>query len=185
MFSPLGTEQLIRIVDLQLDALQQRLEDRRLTLDVSLAAKEWLCSHGFDPIYGARPLRRLVQTAIGDALAKEILAGAGRRRFDRQRRSLRGPRITHRPPRLGVAPLRQRKPHRVGVTRPEGRVLTPTRRGSAQLREVLLVLFLVGVEGNRDGDCNPRIVVDRHGVLPVKRNHLAHERRRQRAIGHR
>ncbi len=75
MFSPLGTEQLIRIVDLQLDALQQRLEDRRLTLDVSLAAKEWLCSHGFDPIYGARPLRRLVQTAIGDALAKEILAG--------------------------------------------------------------------------------------------------------------
>ena len=58
MFSPLGTEQLIRIVDLQLDALQQRLEDRRLTLDVSLAAKEWLCSHGFDPIYGARPLRR-------------------------------------------------------------------------------------------------------------------------------
>jgi len=76
MFSPLGTEQLIRIVDLQLDALQQRLEDRRLTLDVSLAAKEWLCSHGFDPIYGARPLRRLVQTAIGDALAKEILAGA-------------------------------------------------------------------------------------------------------------
>ena len=76
MFSPLGTEQLIRIVDLQLDALQQRLEDRRLTLDVCLAAKEWLCSHGFDPIYGARPLRRLVQTAIGDALAKEILAGA-------------------------------------------------------------------------------------------------------------
>ena len=75
MFSPLGTEQLIRIVDLQLDALQQRLEDRRLALDVSLAAKEWLCSHGFDPIYGARPLRRLVQTAIGDALAKEILAG--------------------------------------------------------------------------------------------------------------
>ncbi len=75
MFSPLGTEQLTRIVDLQLALLQQRLDDRRLTLAVTDAAKEWLASHGFDPIYGARPLRRLVQTAIGDALAKEILSG--------------------------------------------------------------------------------------------------------------
>ncbi len=76
MFSPLGTEQLTRIVDLQLVLLQKRLEDRRLTLEVTAAAKDWLVLHGFDPIYGARPLRRLVQTAIGDALAKEILSGA-------------------------------------------------------------------------------------------------------------
>jgi ATP-dependent Clp protease ATP-binding subunit ClpB len=76
MFSPLGKEQLRHIVDLQLLALQARLVDRRLTLDVTADAKDWLIAHGFDPIYGARPLRRLVQTAIGDALAKEILAGA-------------------------------------------------------------------------------------------------------------
>ncbi|MGV1036980.1 MAG: ATP-dependent chaperone ClpB [Candidatus Nanopelagicales bacterium] len=75
LFEPLGTEQLTHIVDLQIKALAARLVDRRLSLDVSDAAKEWLVLHGFDPIYGARPLRRLVQTAIGDALAKEILAG--------------------------------------------------------------------------------------------------------------
>ncbi len=76
MFSPLGVEQLTRIVDIQLASLQQRLDDRRLTLAVSDDAKQWLASHGFDPIYGARPLRRLIQTAVGDALAKEILGGA-------------------------------------------------------------------------------------------------------------
>ncbi len=75
MFEPLGMEQLVHIVDLQLHALEARLIDRRLALNVSQPAKEWLVSHGFDPAYGARPLRRLVQTAIGDALAKEILAG--------------------------------------------------------------------------------------------------------------
>ena len=52
MFSPLGTEELTHIVDLQLGALQKRLEDRRLTLDVTAAAKDWLVLHGFDPIYG-------------------------------------------------------------------------------------------------------------------------------------
>jgi len=76
IFDSLGTEQLTEIVDLQIQALAQRLEDRRLTLDVTPAAKEWLVLHGFDPVYGARPLRRLVQTAIGDALAKEILNGS-------------------------------------------------------------------------------------------------------------
>jgi len=75
MFNPLGTEQLTYIVDLQLAALQTRLVDRRLTLEVSEAAKQWLVLRGFDPIYGARPLRRLVQTAVGDSLAKRILAG--------------------------------------------------------------------------------------------------------------
>ena len=75
MFNPLGTEQLTYIVDLQLASLQKRLVDRRLTLEVSEAAKQWLVLGGFDPIYGARPLRRLVQTAVGDSLAKGILAG--------------------------------------------------------------------------------------------------------------
>lgn len=75
MFEPLGKDQLESIVNIQIDALQNRLADRRLTVDVTDAAKTWLVDNGFDPIYGARPLRRLVQTSIGDALAKEILAG--------------------------------------------------------------------------------------------------------------
>jgi NAD(P)-dependent dehydrogenase (short-subunit alcohol dehydrogenase family) len=75
MFNPLGTEQLTYIVDLQLDALQKRLADKRLTLEVTPAAKEWLVLNGFDPVYGARPLRRLVQSAVGDQLARGILAG--------------------------------------------------------------------------------------------------------------
>ena len=75
MFEPLGTEQLTSIVDLQIAAIQKRLDDRRMTLEVTQAAKDWLVLNGFDAIYGARPLRRLVQTAVGDQLAKAILAG--------------------------------------------------------------------------------------------------------------
>jgi ATP-dependent Clp protease ATP-binding subunit ClpB len=75
VFASLTTEELTRIVDIQVAALAQRLAGRRLTLDVTDAAREWLALNGFDPLYGARPLRRLVQTAIGDALAKELLAG--------------------------------------------------------------------------------------------------------------
>jgi ATP-dependent Clp protease ATP-binding subunit ClpB len=75
VFDALSTEDLTRIVDIQLAALQQRLAARRLTLDVTEAAREWLALNGFDPLYGARPLRRLVQTSIGDALAKALLAG--------------------------------------------------------------------------------------------------------------
>jgi len=75
MFNALGKEQLTFIVDLQLAALQNRLVDRRLTLEVTQAAKDWLVQGGFDPVYGARPLRRLVQSAVGDQLAKGILAG--------------------------------------------------------------------------------------------------------------
>jgi len=55
--------------------LDRRLAPRRITLVVSDAAKEWLALTGFDPAYGARPLRRLVQSAIGDALAKSLLSG--------------------------------------------------------------------------------------------------------------
>ena len=76
MFEPLDRKELTKIADLQINALQQRLDDRRITLDVTDDAKSWLVNRGFDPVYGARPLRRLVQTAIGDKLAKEILSGA-------------------------------------------------------------------------------------------------------------
>jgi ATP-dependent Clp protease ATP-binding subunit ClpB len=75
MFQPLSTEDLARIVDLQVDLLARRLEDRRLALEVTPAAREWLSLTGYDPVYGARPLRRLVQTAIGDRLARAILSG--------------------------------------------------------------------------------------------------------------
>ncbi len=78
MFEPLGMEELSGIVDIQLAALQARLADRRLTLDVTPAARDWLALNGFDPAYGARPLRRLLQTAIGDKLAKAILSGGVR-----------------------------------------------------------------------------------------------------------
>jgi len=75
IFDALTTDDLTRIVDLQVSRLARRLADRRLTLDVTPAAREWLAVTGFDPLYGARPLRRLVQSAIGDQLAKELLSG--------------------------------------------------------------------------------------------------------------
>jgi ATP-dependent Clp protease ATP-binding subunit ClpB len=75
MFDALSTDDLTHIVDLQLAALGRRLGARRITLDVTDAAKEWLAVTGWDPAYGARPLRRLVQQAIGDRLAKALLAG--------------------------------------------------------------------------------------------------------------
>ena len=74
-FDALTVAELTRIVDLQVESLQARLTDRRLTLEVSDAAKAWLAATGFDPAYGARPLRRLVQREIGDRLARGILAG--------------------------------------------------------------------------------------------------------------
>ncbi|MGZ4687619.1 ATP-dependent chaperone ClpB [Oryzihumus sp.] len=75
VFDPLSTEELSRIVDLQVAALARRLSDRRIALEVTDAAKEWLAITGYDPAYGARPLRRLVQTQIGDRLARALLAG--------------------------------------------------------------------------------------------------------------
>ncbi|MFM7147913.1 MAG: AAA family ATPase, partial [Actinomycetales bacterium] len=74
-FNPLDRAELGRVADLQLEQLQARLDDRRIVLDVTEDAKSWLVNRGFDPIYGARPLRRLVQTAVGDKLAKGILSG--------------------------------------------------------------------------------------------------------------
>ncbi|MGW2249378.1 ATP-dependent chaperone ClpB [Kitasatospora sp. NPDC001660] len=75
VFDPLGTGELSRIVDLQVARLGERLRERRLTLQVSEAARDWLALTGYDPAYGARPLRRLVQSAIGDQLARAILSG--------------------------------------------------------------------------------------------------------------
>ncbi|MDX2825728.1 ATP-dependent chaperone ClpB [Streptomyces ipomoeae] len=75
VFSALSKAELERIAGLQIDRLAKRLAERRLTLEVTPEALAWLADEGNDPAYGARPLRRLVQTAIGDRLAKEILAG--------------------------------------------------------------------------------------------------------------
>jgi ATP-dependent Clp protease ATP-binding subunit ClpB len=75
LFDPLTLEEIGRIVDLQVESLGRRLADRRLTLSVSPAAREWLALEGYDPAYGARPLRRLVQREIGDRLARHLLAG--------------------------------------------------------------------------------------------------------------
>ena len=76
VFDPLSQEQLTSIVDIQVEQLARRLSARRLTLQVSDAAKLWLAERGYEPAYGARPLRRLIQQAIGDTLARELLAGA-------------------------------------------------------------------------------------------------------------
>ncbi|MGV0379867.1 ATP-dependent chaperone ClpB [Corynebacterium lehmanniae] len=75
VFDPLSQDQLVGIVDIQLEGLAERLAARRLVLDVSDSAKSWLAERGYDPAYGARPLRRLIQQAIGDRLAKKLLAG--------------------------------------------------------------------------------------------------------------
>jgi ATP-dependent Clp protease ATP-binding subunit ClpB len=75
VFRALGSEELAGIVDIQVGVLARRLAARRLTLQVTDAAREWLALNGFDPVYGARPLRRLVQSAIGDPLARALLAG--------------------------------------------------------------------------------------------------------------
>jgi len=75
MFEPLDRDQLAKVAHIQIEQLQRRLDDRRITITVSDEAMQWLVNKGFDPVYGARPLRRLVQTAIGDKLAKGILSG--------------------------------------------------------------------------------------------------------------
>jgi ATP-dependent Clp protease ATP-binding subunit ClpB len=75
VFSPLTTDDLGQIVSLYIDRLERRLEERRLSLAVSPDARSWLAERGFDPIYGARPLRRLMQHEIDDKLAKAMLGG--------------------------------------------------------------------------------------------------------------
>jgi ATP-dependent Clp protease ATP-binding subunit ClpB len=75
VFDALSMDELSQIVELQVAALGRRLAERRLTLEVTPAAREWLALTGYDPAYGARPLRRLVQREIGDRLAKALLSG--------------------------------------------------------------------------------------------------------------
>ncbi|MEN9621100.1 MAG: hypothetical protein RL499_1293 [Actinomycetota bacterium] len=75
VFSPLSTDDLGQIVSLQIDRLERRLAERRLQLAVTPDARTWLAERGYDPVYGARPLRRLMQHEIDDALARAILSG--------------------------------------------------------------------------------------------------------------
>ncbi len=75
VFDSLSTAELTQIVDLQIERLAKRLSARRLSLRVTPAAREWLALTGFDPVFGARPLRRLVESAIGDKLARSLLSG--------------------------------------------------------------------------------------------------------------
>ena len=78
LFDALGTEELAKIVEINLARLNKRLADRRITVEATPAAKEWLALTGFDPVFGARPLRRLIQTTIEDQLAQQVLSGAVR-----------------------------------------------------------------------------------------------------------
>ena len=71
LFEALSKDDLAHIVDLQLALLEQRLAVRRITISVTDAARAWLAETGYDPAYGARPLRRLIQSAIGDPLARQ------------------------------------------------------------------------------------------------------------------
>ena len=75
VFEPLSLEELGKIVDLQVEQVARRLKSRRITLDVTDAAREFLAMDGYDPAYGARPLRRLIQREIGDKLARMLLSG--------------------------------------------------------------------------------------------------------------
>ena len=75
MFDALTKDDLAHIVDLQLALLEKRLAVRRITIHVTDAARAWLAETGYDPAYGARPLRRLIQSAIGDPLARLLIGG--------------------------------------------------------------------------------------------------------------
>jgi ATP-dependent Clp protease ATP-binding subunit ClpB len=75
VFHPLNRSHLREIVDIQLSRLRARLADRKLDLVFSDAAKDWLAERGFDPVYGARPLKRVIQATVETALAQRIIAG--------------------------------------------------------------------------------------------------------------
>ena len=118
LFDPLSVEELSRIVELQVKELGERLKGRRLNLEVTEGARAWLAVTGFDPAYGARPLRRLVQREIGDRLAKAILAGDHRRRRHRAGGYRAGSDGAHHGRRRGVGPARRRRLHRQRALRP-------------------------------------------------------------------
>jgi ATP-dependent Clp protease ATP-binding subunit ClpB len=75
LFHRLRREDMVTIVDIQMGRLQKLLEDRKLTLDLDDKARTWLANKGYDPTYGARPLRRVIQKQVQDPLAAQILAG--------------------------------------------------------------------------------------------------------------
>lgn len=75
MFKRLSKDALRDIVDIRLRELQSRLDDRRISLDVTDDVKTWLCDKGYDPRYGARPLNRLIQKEVGNSLADKIIRG--------------------------------------------------------------------------------------------------------------
>ncbi len=75
IFHGLGIEQIKAIVEIQMRKLQQRLLERRIQLDVTEKAEEWIAKEGFDPAYGARPLKRVIQKEIQDKLALKLLEG--------------------------------------------------------------------------------------------------------------
>ena len=76
VFDPLTRDELAHIVDIQVKAVADRLTERRITLNVTKSAREWLADRGYDPAFGARPLRRLVQSEVGDQLARMLLSGS-------------------------------------------------------------------------------------------------------------
>ena len=75
VFKPLTRAQLAEIVQIQLDAVAKRLAERQITLEATPAAKEWLGNRGYDPAFGARPLKRLIQKEVLDSLARKVIAG--------------------------------------------------------------------------------------------------------------
>ena len=75
IFNSLSRENIGKIVDIQIQQLQSRLSERKISIELDESAKSWLLIHGFDPAFGARPLRRLIQAAIGNRLATMILEG--------------------------------------------------------------------------------------------------------------
>jgi ATP-dependent Clp protease ATP-binding subunit ClpB len=76
LFHRLEREQMAAIVDIQMGRLEKLLKDRDITLDLMPKAREWLANEGYDPAYGARPLKRVIQREVQDRLAEEILSGA-------------------------------------------------------------------------------------------------------------
>jgi ATP-dependent Clp protease ATP-binding subunit ClpB len=74
-FNRLGKEQILAITEIQLSSVAKRLQSRRLTLRVSESAKRFLADVGYDPLFGARPLKRAIQSELENPLAKEVLAG--------------------------------------------------------------------------------------------------------------
>jgi ATP-dependent Clp protease ATP-binding subunit ClpB len=78
LFHRLGRDEMAGIVEIQLRHLEALLEDRKITLDITDAAKRWLADAGYDPVYGARPLKRSIQKSLQDPLARRILEGTVR-----------------------------------------------------------------------------------------------------------